>query len=304
MDDGRLRYLELFLDSVDYVESGRKGEISENRRLVSEYRPQYYSVIEPHLKNPNAGVRKETVLLLSKLGERRAMDRIKEMRISDNELVSGACLAYLRAMGDDDDAVEQLLDTMRHTNGREFTAAASKLRTIAKDADIPEIREIYGQVNDDLKEPVAAVLNSIIARYPELEPKRYLIMSEPVYPNEESLVRFLDKSIVYMDIRYRDTYADSTSISAEMYNKIVSAFRKIQIRLYNEKANLRYYSKETKQMYSETEDLLLWAIEDLSAKTIQGAEKEADSHHCPHCGAKMGRSISGWICPECGQKSA
>ena len=304
MDDGRLRYLELFLDSVDYVESGRKGEISENRRLVSEYRPQYYSVIEPHLKNPNAGVRKETVLLLSKLGERRAMDRIKEMRISDNELVSGACLAYLRAMGDDDDAVPKLLDTMRHTGGKEFMAAASKLRTIAKDTDIPDIRVIYGQVDGDLKESVAAILDSVIARYPELEPKRYLILSEPVYPNEESLTKFLDKSIVYMDIRYRDNYADSQSISLEMYNKIASAFRKIQIRLYNEKANLRYYSKETKGMFAEAEDLLLWAMESLSAKTVQGMGTETDSHHCPRCGAKMARSISGWICPECGQKSA
>ena len=304
MDDGRFRYLELFLDSVDFVEAGRKGEISENWRLVSEYRPEYYSVIEPHLKNSNAGVRRETVLLLSKLGERRAMDRIKEMRISDNEFVSGACLAYLRAMGDDDDAVKDLLDVMRHTGGKEFTAAASKLRTIAKDTDIPEIREIYGQVNDDLKESVYDVLDSIITRYPELEPKRYLIMSEPIYPNEESLVKFLDKSIVYMDIRYRDNYADSQSISLEMYNKIASAFRKIQIRLYNEKANLKYYSKETKEMYAETEDLLLWAMEDLSAKTVQNTEKGADGHYCPRCGAKMGRSISGWICPECGQKSA
>jgi len=304
MDEGRLRYIELFLDSVDYVEAGRKGEISENRRLVSEYRPSYYTVLEPQLKNPNTGVRKETVLLLSKLGERRAMDRIREMRISDNEIVSGACLAYLRSIGDDDDAVPRLIDTMRHTNGKEFKAAASKLRTIARDTDIPEIREIYGQVGNDLKESVAAILESVIARYPELETKRYLILSEPVYPNEESLVKFLDKSIVYMDIRYRDNYADSPTVSLEMYNKMASAFRKIQIRLYNEKANLRYYSAETGEMYSETEDLLLWAMEDLSSKAVQGAAKEDDSHHCPRCGAKMGHSISGWICPECGQKTA
>ena len=301
MENGRLRYLELFLDAVEYVESGRKGAISENRELVSNYSPSYYSVLEPHLKNTDQRVRRETVMLLSKIRERKALETIRDMRIHDNDFVSGACIAYLHAIGDEDDAVPKLIDTMRHTNGEEFKEAAAKLRKIARDTDVPAVREIYGQVRGEMKEPVMEILLSILSRYPELEPKRYLILSEPVYPNEDDLVRFLDKSIVYMDIRYRDNYSQSTSISLEMYNRIASAFRKIQIRLYNENANLRYYSGPTRKMYDETKELLLWAADDLSSKHIAGAA-EKSTGHCPHCGGKMGRSISGWVCPECGYK--
>lgn len=303
MDNGRLRYTELFLDCVDYVESGRKGEISDNKRLVSEYEPSFYTVLEPHLRNTDQRVRREVVLLLSRLKERRALERIKEMRISDNDYVSGACLAYLDSIGSDDDAIPVLMDTLRHTKGQEFRNAAMRLRGMARDRDVSEIREIYGQVEDDLKEPVMLILTSILARYPDLESKRYLILSEPVYPDEERLKRFLDKSLVYMDIRYRDSYSGDPSIDLDMYNKIASAFRKIQIRLYNEKANLRYYSKETKSLYRETEDVLLWATEDLSSKTVRGAETEKDTHHCQHCGAKMIRTATDWVCPECGSRS-
>ena len=302
MENGRLRYLEVFLDSVEYVESGRKGAISENRELVSDYSPSYYSVIEPHLKNSDPRVRRECVLLLSKLRERKALETVKHMRLYDNDLVSGACIAYLHSIGDDDDAIPQLIETMRHNSGEEFKEAAKRLKRMARDTDVPAIREIYGQVRGDLKEPVMDILVSIIARYPELEPKRYLILSEPVYPNEDELVRFLDKSIVYMDIRYRDNYSEDPSIPLEVYNKIALAFRKIQIRLYNEDANLRYYSESTRKMYDETKELLLWAADDLSSKRVNGKVVEKDTHRCPHCGAAMGRSVSGWICPDCGHK--
>ena len=302
MDEGRLRYRELFLDSVDYVESGRKGEISDIRRLLSEYDPSYYPIIEPHLKNTNPRVRMEVVLLLSKLGERKAVERIKGMRVSDNDLVSGACLSYLKSIGDDDDAVSQLIETMRHANGPEFKKAAMKLRSLARPEDVDELRLMYGRVDDSLKGSVLQVLASIVARYPELDSKKHLILSKPVYPNEDELKRFLDKSIVYIDIRYRDNYSEDETISMDMYNKIASAFGKIQIRIYNEKANLKYYSDETSDMLKETEKLLVWAIEDLSSKEIIGVEKDDDGHSCPRCGGQMGRSISGWICPDCGHK--
>ena len=261
MGSVKLAYTQLFLDAVDDVESGRKGGISDNRKLISDYRPEYYTVLETQLRNPNTAVRKEVILLLTKLKERKAADRIREMRISDNDIVSGACSAYLNALGEDDDAIPKLLDIMRHDSGNGFRTAASKLASIARDSDIPEIREIYGQVGEDLKGSVAEVLNAVISRYPELRSKRYLILSDPVYPNEKKFISFLDKSIVYIDIRYRDNYAESDSISLEMYNRIASALRKIQIRLYNEKANLRYYSAETKEMYRDAEELLLWGIE-------------------------------------------
>ena len=304
MDDGKLRYTELFLDSVDMVESGKKSSISENRRLVYDYRPPYYSVIEPQLGNPNPRVRMETVLLLSNLKERRAIDRIRELSVTDaDDAVRGACLAYADVLRIDDVAAQDLLDEMRHSKGNTFRTAASKLRYIAKDTDVPAVREIYGQVEEELKRSVLSVLESIVDRYPELEPKRHLITSEPVFPDEKSLIRFLDKSIVYMDIRYRENCYGSSAISVEMYNRIMAAFRKIQIRLYNEKTNLRYYSDETRKMYAETEELLVWATEDLLSKTAEGAEGGLQQHRCARCGAKMGQTVSGWICPECGHKS-
>ena len=302
MVSGKLAYLQSFLDSVDDVEAGRKGGISDNRELVSEYRPEYYSVLETQLKNPNPAVRKELVLLLAKLRERKAAGRIKEMRISDNDIVSGACLAYLNTLGEDDDAIPKLLDIMRHDSGRDFRTACAKLSRIARDSDIPDIRVIYGQVGEDLKGPVADVLRAVISRNPELASKSYLILSDPVYPDEEKLRAFLDKSIVYIDIRYADNYSGDENISLEMYNKIASAFRKIQVRLYNERVNLRYYSEDTRKMFADAEDLLSWGIGDLTSKHVMGTEKEKDTHHCPRCGGKMCNTLTGWMCTECGAK--
>ena len=302
MDNGRLHYMEIFLDAVDFVESGRKGLISDNKELISRYDPTFYSVLEPQLKNPDPRVRREVILLLTTLRERKALERIREMRFSDNDLVNGACTAYLNTIGEEDDTIPKLIDTMRHTNGSDFRNAALKLKKIARDTDVPVIREIYGQVRGDMKQPVLDILLSVIDRYPELRSKRYLILSEPVYPNEEEFVRFLDKSIVYIDIRYTDNYSEETDIPLNIHNRIASAFKKIQIRLYNEKANLKYYSKGTKDMYKEAEDLLLWAIEDLQGKGVIGVDNTAQSTVCPHCGTKMVHSLTNWVCPECGYK--
>ena len=302
MVSGKLAYLQSFLDAVDDVESGRKGAISDSRELVSEYRPEYYSVLETQLKNPSSAVRKEVVLLLTKLKERKAAERIKEMRVSDNDIVGGACLAYLNSLGEDDDTIPKLLDIMRHDSGRDFRTACAKLSKIARDSDIPDIRVIYGQVGEDLKGPVADVLRAIISRNPELRSKSYLILSDPVYPNEDKFRAFLDKSIVYIDIRYADNYSNNEDISVEMYNKIASAFRKIQIRLYNERVNLRYYSEDTKKMFGDAEDLLSWGIGDLTSKHIVGMDNEKDTHHCPRCGGKMCNTLTGWMCTECGNK--
>ena len=302
MDSDKLRYTQTFLDSVDYVESGRKGEISDNRTLVSDYRPEYYPVLETQLRYPHPAVRKEVILLLTKLRERKVLGRIREMRTSDTDIVSGACLSYLKEIGEADDAIPKLLDVMRHDSGRDFRTAASKLASIARDTDIPEIREIYGQVGEDLKGYVADVLRAIISRYPELSSKSYLILSDPVYPNEERFSSFLDKSIVYIDIRYADNYSGNGSISLEMYNKIASAFRKIQIRLYNERANLRYYSDDTRRMFDDAEDLLSWGMKDLMSKDVIGTDREKDTHHCSRCGGKMCNTLTGWICTECGSR--
>jgi len=303
MESERLRYTQLFLDAVGYVESGRKGMISDNENLITRYKPAYYDILRPQLKNRSPLVVKETVLLLTKLGERQALDDVREIMYSDNGTINGACSAYLRVIEAEDDTIPKLLDVMRHDSGSEFRSAAMKLRRIARDVDVPAVREIYGQVRGDLKKPVMDILTSIIARYPELESQRHLILSEPVYPNEEKLNSFLDKSIDYIDRRYTVNYSDAETIRADIYNNIVTSFRKIQIRLYNEKANLKYYSAETKKKYDRTKDLLIWGAENLQEKEVLGTAAGESSGICPICGSKMIHSNDGWICIDCNRRT-
>ena len=87
MVNERLRYIQSFVDAVDSVESGRKGMISDNDFLISGYRAEYYDIIRPQLKNRNPLVVKETVLLLSKVKERRALDDIREILLREGVAV-------------------------------------------------------------------------------------------------------------------------------------------------------------------------------------------------------------------------
>ena len=302
MEDLRLRYLRSFLDAVEYVESGRKGMISDNENLITRYRPPYYDIIRPQLGNKNPLVVKETVLLLTKLRERQAVDDVRKIMYSDNGTVNGACTAYLNSMDVEDDTIPKLLDVMRHDSGQEFRSAALRLRRIARDTDVPAVREIYGHVRGDLKRPVVDILNSIIARYPDLESQRHLILSEPVYPDEKRFNAFLDKSEEYIDRRYTVNYSDAESIRIDIFNNIASAFRKIQIRLYNERSNLRYYSKDTERKYERVKELLLWGAENLQEKEVIGTGSGETSTRCPICGSKMVRSSDGWVCIDCGRR--
>ena len=303
MVNERLRYIQSFVDAVDSVESGRKGMISDNDLLISGYRAEYYDIIRPQLKNRNPLVVKETALLLSKVKERRALDDVREIMYSDNGTINGACTAYLRAIEVDDDTIPKLIDVMKHDSGAEFRSAALKLKRIARDEDIPAIREIYGQVRGDLKKPVLDILVSIIARYPELESQKHLILSEPVYPDEKKFIAFLDKSEDYIDKRYTVNYSDAEVIRADVFSNIASAFRKIQIRLYNERDNLKYYSPETKKKYERVKDLLIWGAENLQEKEVSGARNSDSSGFCPICGSKMIRSTDGWVCIECDRRT-
>ena len=152
-----------------------------------------------------------------------------------------------------------------------------------------------------MKRPVLDILISIIARYPELESQKHLILSEPVYPDEKKFAVFLAKSEDYIDKRYTVNYSDAESIPIDIFNNIASAFRKIQIRLYNERANLKYYSPETKRKYERVEELLLWGSENLQEKEVIGRGNTDTSTRCPTCGSKMVRSNSGWVCIDCGR---
>ena len=301
MENERLRYTESFLNAVGHVESGRKGMISDSEILVTRYKPLYYEIIRPQLKNRNPLVVKETVLLLSKLRERQALDDIRDLIETDNSMIYGACSAYLHEIEVEDDTIPKLLDVMRHDSGQEFKSAAVRLRRIARDTDIPAIREIYGQVRGDLRKPVLDILVSIIARHPELKSQEHLIFSEPVYPDEKKFTAFLAKSEDYIDKRYTVNYSDAESIPIDIFNNIASAFRKIQIRLYNERSNLQYYSPETKKKYERVKELLLWGSENLQEKEAIGRGNAEVSTRCPTCGSKMVRTTSGWVCIDCGR---
>lgn len=298
----RLQYLEYYLDCVDFVCAGRKGSISEDRKLVTMYQPSFYPILQRQLKNTDPRVRVETVILLTNLRERQALDDIREMRVKDNENVSSACLGYLTALEEDDDMIPELFDILKHRDGNEFRSAAMRMRAVGRAEDVPHLRVIYGQVDGEMRESVRLALESIIDRNESLRPKKRLLLSVPVFPNEKKFMRFVDNTIVYLDIRYRDNILEKETISVETYNNIATALRKIQVRLFNEKDNLIYYSDEAKEGYRTAEDLFLWASNDLKGKEIKTSGVKGKAPDCPVCGSTMMPESNVWKCPVCGNK--
>lgn len=298
----RLQYLEHYLGCIDFVISGRKGSISEDKQLVKDYDPAFYSVLEKHLKNVDHRVRTETVLLLTALKERQAMAEIKRLRTEDNEKVSSACLAYLNSLGEADDCIPDTIDILKHTRDQSFKKAAMRMKSIGRTEDIPELRTIYGQIDGDMREAIKEALSSIIDRDASLKGKKALLLSVPVYPNEKSFEKFADSSTVYIDIRYRDSVCPRSEIPVSTYNNVAVALKKIQTRLFNEKDNLRYYEPDKKQTYDELSSLLSWAAEDLSGKKVIFEARKVQVHDCSACGNRMALSNDAWVCPECGLK--
>lgn len=299
----RLQYLEYFLDCVDFVCAGKKGYISENRKLVEMYQPSFYGILQKHLRNSDPRVRTETIQLLTSLKERQAMDDIKELRMKDgNENVSSTCLGYLTSMREDDSLIPDLMDVLKHRDGNEFRNAAYKIRSVGRAEDVPELRRIYGQVDGEMRESIRLALESIIDRNESLIPKKRLLLSVPIFPDEKKFMKFVENTTVYLDIRYRDNILDNDSISVDTYNNVATALRKIQLRLFNEKDNLIYYSDEAKEGYDTVEELFLWASDDLRSKEVKTAGNRGKAPDCPLCGSTMVSEKEGWKCPLCGNK--
>lgn len=303
MEVTRLQYLQHLLGCADYVSSGRKGMICEDRFLIAQYDPRYYDLLQTQLKNKSPRVRIETIMLLTALKERQAVDDISKMRVSDIESVSDACSSYLSAVEVEDRCIPELMDIIRHRHDESFFKAARKLSAVGRKEDIDDIRIVYGQTSGKMRDAIRETLENIVDRYPDLVPKKDLILSVPIYPDEEKLAAFLDKATVYMDIRYRENVMPRRTISSDVHNNVVRTMKKIQIRLYNERVNLRYYSDETKEAYDDAADLLAWMAADLRSKNISQSSAQ-DSRKCSRCGASMAHSNDVWICPECGNKSA
>jgi rubrerythrin len=296
----RIQYLEEYLDCVDLVAAGKKGAIADNKYLAANYCPEYYSIISNHLRSNDKNVRAETVLLLSKLGDRQALDIVTKMRTEDCEYVSAACLAYLDSVAFADGGIPKLIDTLQHCNGDDFMKAAAKIRAVGRASDVPALRKIYGQVDGEMQTAMKLALASIIGRNPELRPKTELILSVPIYPDENKFMKFADDMTVYFDIRYRDNVVPLGELTVRMYNNVAHAIVKTQIRLFNEKDNLSFYSKKAEKAHSDLSDLLLWAVDDFKTKRVKEPTAEARLHVCRECGECMVLTEDAWICPICG----
>ncbi|MCL1904960.1 MAG: hypothetical protein FWG19_02410, partial [Methanomassiliicoccaceae archaeon] len=117
--------------------------------------------------------------------------------------------------------------------------------------------------------------------------------------DEKKFEMFLDKSITYLDIRYRDSVSDKKIISANVYTNVRDALRSMRIRMFNEQDNLRYYGPPARKMYDELLNLMDWASADVSSKTVE-ADHFTERNLCPKCGAEMRARDGVWTCVDCG----
>lgn len=299
MPVSRVQYFERFLDAVDKVTSGKAGGISEDRWLVNNYSVDVLPLLDKYLGSGDDRVVSELVLLFSDVRERAVEDRITELRVEGSERVRMACLGYLNNMHDDDVAIPELFDTLEHENGAEFHRAAVRMASIAREEDLPRIRRIYGQVAGDMRTDMKVVLEKIISRNPELVPKRDLILSIPVYPDESAFEAFLDGARDYLDAKYRDKVMPNPTVTVGTYNNIARALNKIRTRLYNESDNLQYYGPDKADRIQETLEMMRVVREDLSGKEVVGRERSR-THLCPRCGGLMVSYKGIWTCPDCG----
>lgn len=295
-------YLGRFLDGVDFLLSGKKGSISEDRWLVRNYNPNFYDIVAKGLDNQDYRVRAEVVLLFSELGERSAMGKIKALRRTDKESVTMACLAYLNRMEEADDLIPQLMDDLQHGQGDVFRKAALKMKSVGRSEDIATLREIYGGLGDGRAPLIQEVISSIVDRNPELENKKDLLISKPVFPNEDAYSRFLDKAIDYIDIRYREKIAVRHSISSSTFKNIIKALGDIRIRLYNEEANLEYYHPTDIERHRHLITILEWVYSDLGSKELNDITKTKAVSRCPDCNHEMRYYNDQWMCTECGYR--
>lgn len=274
--------------------------MSGDKWLAGNYDPGKLKLIIPYLRFDDPRVRAETVTLLGCVRERGVMDEVRRMSTEEGDLVSMACLGYLTAMGEDDEAIPGLLDAMDHSTGSEFARAARRLACIARAEDVPHVRRIYGQVTGAMRDEARNVLERIIERNPDLEPKGELILSVPVYPDEAAFDRFLDGAIEYLDVRYRRNVHPASDVTLRTYNNVARALRDMRIRLYNERSNLAYYGPDEEERHRELSDLVVWANDDLAAKRVIRPVAEGGPRPCPKCGEMLVCYKGIWSCPDCG----
>ena len=295
----KVDYLERLLDGVERVSSGRPGGVSENRWLVNNYTGDMLQMTEKFLSSEDPEVRAEIVLLFGDVHERAVLSKVKDMQRSDCEKVRMACIGYLTAIQEDDELIPQLFDILDHREGPEFRKAASRMASVARKEDIPHLRTIYGQVRGEMRSDIKVVLDRVISRNPDLVPKRDLILSVPVYPDEIAFEKFLDSARDYLDVRYRKNILPVDKVSMGTFNNVARALNKFRTRLYNESDNLRYYGPDKADRMDELMELIRWANKDIATKEVVG-ESASRVHICPRCGGLMVSYKGFWTCPDCG----
>jgi len=298
----RMDYLGRFLDGVDFLLQGKKGSISEDRWLIRHYDPHFYDIIAKYLDHQDYRVRAEAILLLSELRERSALEKIKVLRRTDKEAVALACLSYLNRMEEADDLIPQLMEVLRNGIGDEFRKAAMKIRSSGRSEDIPALREIYGGLGDWRAPLIHEAISSIVDRTPELEKKKDLLTSKPVFPNEDAYSRFLDKAIDYIDVRYKEKIAVRRVITTSTFKNIIKALGEMRVRLYNEEENLQYYHPTDIERHRHLITLLEWAYSDLGSKELSDIEKTKTVSRCPECNTEMRFYNDKWMCMDCGYR--
>ena len=261
-------YSARFTDSVRNVLNGRRGSISDSRFLIDNYGAGCYDILVAGLEHPEPSVRVETVMLFSRLSIVKPRDIIEGMSVRDNDLVVGACIAYLKTIETNEGRMPDLLYTANHRTGTEFRTAMRTIGSIATEKDIPEIRKVYGQVEGEMREQTAAALARIIDRDPDLERKREFIMSLPRYPDEASYLAFLRKSVDYLDVRYRKNVEPRSEVSVKLHNDVAHAIITMQIRMYDESQNMDIYSEEVRREADRLTGLISWAADDLNSKKV------------------------------------
>lgn len=299
MQVSKEEYLERFLGDVDRVLSGRPGSISEDRWLVNYYDAGKLPLVQGYLDFDDERIRAGTVMLLADVRERAVLGKVRDMYQRDSDLVRRACQAYLSTLDNDDEHIPLLFDILDHETGGEFLKAAGRMAAIAREEDIPHLRRIYGQVGGEMRSAVKVVLDRVIVRNPHLESKRDLIMSIPVYPDEEAFEGFLDKAMEYLDVRYRRNVLPSEKVSLATYNNVARALGRMRTRLYNESDNLQFYGPDKADRALELNGLIAWANADLSKKEVVGRDRSR-SRVCPRCGGMLVCYKGMWICPDCG----
>ena len=293
---GKAGYLERYIGGIDRIETGRPGGISDNRWLAVNYRPEYAPILERYLSYDDDRVRAETVMLFTDVRESSVIDTVRKMSTSDTERVRGACIGYLSVFAEAEERIPELLKTIRYKTGAEFSKAAGMLASIGRAEDVDTIRRSYGLVKGAMREELHETLSRIVDRHPELGSRRALILSLPVRPDEDAFGNFLNKSIEYLDVRYRENIHPGKTVSAKTRNNIASALNKMNFRLYNESENLEFYGAVETERADRLTDLIVWATEDLAGKTVLASDI---TRGCPKCGKAMTYYNGIWSCIHC-----